>query len=205
MGSGKTTVANAISKQYGIPVFSFATKVKELTHLLINTATVAQATRILLTYFDDYYKARMLEQDVLPFIINFLEDFKLLPVEKEKPRKLYQFTGNTLRFILSEDIWVDLLKPILDTTESWVIDDCRYPNEGLLRTNRYPDCRIFKLNLEDSTRIVRLMKLYPSFTHSWLTHNSELMVDKIENCIELDAGESIDNIVHSIVSEFIND
>lgn len=178
MGSGKTAVAKALAATTGFPVLSFATSVKEITHNLLKAKTVAQSVKIILPYLSPKLKEKFLLERNIPYMVSFLEDLSLYPVEVPKPRKLYQYVGNSLRVLLDEDIWIDYLREEASKHKNFIVDDCRYPNEAVLK-KEFKNTYIVKLEVEEETRVRRMKKLYPSFDVSWLKHESEDSVDDI--------------------------
>ena len=189
MGSGKTANARVLSKRHGVPIRSLATAVKNITAHLLRAKTVAQATKILFMYLSPELKQSVLLERNIHNVISYLEDFYLYPVEEGKPRKLYQYVGNGLRVLLSEDIWVELLLPFLG--EDFLIDDARYENEARI-AELFKPTMIVKLEVTREQQIERMRKLYPSFNESWLMHESEDMVDKVRT--DLTVRSDIDSI-----------
>jgi energy-coupling factor transporter ATP-binding protein EcfA2 len=199
MGSGKTTIAKMLSQIDGSPVVSLATEVKHLTAMLLRCKTVAQATKMFYSILTPKLKEKALLERNVPLLINFLEDFFLYEQEDGKPRKHLQYVGNSLRVILDEDIWVELLAPTLHKLKGFYIDDCRYPNEAQI-SDWYDDALLVRLNIPPSIQKERLVKIYPNFSDSWLKHESEDLVDSVRVDLDIDATDTPENIVKEILN-----
>jgi len=187
MGTGKSTIAEILASKNNLKVESFARGVKDLSAILLECKTVAQRMKVLVPFFNQEYIDKILHKDNIPFIVSFLEDFSLVPVEPVKPRKILQYVGNTLRKILGEDVWVDYL--VDNIAPRFVIDDCRHVNEA----DKYQaesGTLVVKLVCDDDERVRRLKKINNNFDSSWFTHSSETEVDRITGVPEVDTGKN---------------
>lgn len=204
MATGKSSIASALASKYNIEIKSFAKKVKELSYLLLSGKYIEDRMTILLDFLNDEYRS-IVFNDAYHDTEWFLDKSFNVPVEDEKPRKLFQYIGNGMRELLGENIWVDLLKSSLKEDDSFIIDDCRYPNEAeSFYLNK--DTYIIKLFSDDKIREERLMKLYGKVDPEWFIHPSEVQVDNITTYnLLVDSGKlTIEECVNEI-GKYINE
>jgi hypothetical protein len=186
MASGKTTVANYIIENYS--------NVKRLTlagpvYDVVNNIDAMDWKEILDEYILPYYDprdgmARSLGLDIPDEFLNkwknIIEETKVIPNEKPKPRKRLQFLGTDgARKRIDDEIWIKIAfsKASNEPNTTWVIDDCRFKNEFTKFTNN----NWLPIFLHTTKRVQkdRLNALYGEFEESILTHPSEKEMDEI--------------------------
>ncbi len=111
--SGKDTVADYMVKEYGYTKISYASKLKELV-AAIDPWVIHPVSGLTVRLSECF-------QEFGP------ENTK---TEVPEYRRLLQVTGDNVRQILGDTVWVDGLFNTLDPSVRYVISDVRYPNEG---------------------------------------------------------------------------
>jgi hypothetical protein len=122
--TGKTTTAKYLRDKYGYEIHSFASGVREMSCEVLATMTGMSIEDCWEKYFTldygHYKRANIISGDLK------------LPGH----RQFLQGIGNAARNIIGENVWVEAMNNKLkkqgftEEDKSFVIDDCRYPNEA---------------------------------------------------------------------------
>lgn len=212
MGSGKTTIAQRLVQDFGYQKFSFAKEVKDIFNLIykrpINKGkgtdreTLQDIGRIFKLYKkdlqrDDYYKIQSWIQESQEFLKYFME----------------QLSADELdcALIFNPDFYLDVLM-LNDEFDNQmingnvVIDDMRFFNEGdnFHQYKSWDDKIvkniIIKLNCPQDVVEKRLIERDSKFDLNWLKDVSETSWQSIKHNFEVDATQSIDQIMEEIKS-----
>ena len=173
MTSGKTTVADFITKHYfGYEKISLADPIKDIVYKIDSMGD----EELIENYISPYYKVTDRQKALWASI--FFET-RYIPKDGKKERARLQFLGTEGgRERIDKNLWVDIL---INKTMggNYVVDDCRFVNEANSFTNAgwIP---IF-LYVEKEDQYERIKKLYgEKFNFDQLNHGSEVEINKIK-------------------------
>ena len=186
-GSGKDTLANILTKNYGYKKLSFGSTVKDVASIIFNW------DRKMLE--GDTKESREWREKVDVWWSN------KLGINNLTPRYILQHVGTDLfRNHFHKDIWINCLEKKLLDYDKVVITDCRFPNE-LKTLNKYNATiiQIYRGNLPEWFNDVKLGKreppkeLHESET-SWIKEPFDYIIKNNGTIIELE--NEIKNIIN---------
>ena len=205
--SGKTTLSNALIKEYGYTRMVIAQPIKEIGQCYIkyhkssiksdrlalfqSVKFVEELKKILFDLFctdkSQMYSAVLSKveraQDMLFYDV--FPRFQTIDSSVEKNddiRNLYQTIGNVFRDAFGDDIWVKaMIKRIKDDKESkgFVCDDVRQKSE--YTTMKDFGFKIIRLEISSEEQLKRCNRAYGDVNPARFTHISEIDLDDVND------------------------
>jgi len=201
MGSGKTTIARALKKDFDYEILSFADPVKAVVYGLAE----GQSPEPLI--YRNITKYTQLSSEQLQTLINMCHVTKEIKSEPPKFRERLQFFGTDCgRNVIDKDLWIKCLLARIEDLElddSVVVDDVRFINEyyALLKKDFLP----VVVSVAPDTQKERLEALYGKQTNEVINHESETQIELMRGKALLeDGGISLNgNLSESIIKSML--
>lgn len=191
IASGKTTVSDYISNNYGHIQIRSAEYLKKLCmDIAIGNKKSQILTGKLKTIYSEAYEtvqfiaineeeSRLIWNRLKPLMKEF-NDVLDTSKKTDRVRSMLQIVANDLIDNVRQTIWIDsLIKGVgdkLETSPLFVHDDLRYPFEALALRNA--GFTLIRLDISKEEQLKRVGELYPDLNLKRLNHKGETALDK---------------------------